>query len=207
MEREKSEIDLDRLTHMSITIQQDGRRLYLIGHTYPVKDQIRNGGGKWDPDRKAWYVGVARRQLAEQIVATCTAAPAQAQESLAEDAREIAGRATYHGRSCYVLGRVIRGRTQWDDEVAIIRSKLGKLKLASRDGARIWWAPESEVRIDRQYPRLTSIASLREYAAAAQEREARNGCGCSCHEADYCQCGRGFCHYHHDGCDRCGCEG
>lgn len=195
---------------MTIEIQQDGRRLYLRGNTYPVKDQIRSAGGKWDHDQKAWYVGVQRREIAEQIVSRCAAVPTppaeRPAETLAEDAREIGGRATYHDRPCYVIGRVVRGRTHWDDQVALVRSTSGKLKLASRDGARVWWVPESEVRVDKQYPRLASIRSLREYAAQAKDREDRNGCGCSCHESPQCQCGRGFCHYHHDGCDRCGCE-
>ena len=28
----------------------------LTGNTYPIKEQIRSAGGKWNPNEKVWYV-------------------------------------------------------------------------------------------------------------------------------------------------------
>ena len=164
-----------------ITLQEEGRRIYFVGNTYPIKDQIKGAGGKWDPERKAWYIGVQRREVAESIVTQVAAAPTtpaaengsgdqRPVERLAEDAREIAGRATYKGHSYYVLGRVVRGRTRWDDTIVVTQSQRGAYRLAYRDGSRIFWADGAGFTIDKTYPRLASIASLVKYAQEAKQR-------------------------------------
>ena len=51
---------------MTITIESRGRRHYLIGNTYPIKDTIRSAGCKWDPEAKAWYSG--KRDTVEGLV-------------------------------------------------------------------------------------------------------------------------------------------
>lgn len=51
----------------TITIQSEGRRHYLIGDTYPIKNAIRGAGCNWDRDRGAWWTG--KREVAEQLVA------------------------------------------------------------------------------------------------------------------------------------------
>lgn len=197
---------------MSITLQQNGRRLYLVGNTYPVKDQIREAGGKWDPDRKAWYVGVQRRERAEQIVAAVASAPTT--EAPRGDAQApgleatIVCRGTYHGRSYYVAGRVERGRTRWDDAVRAVESRDGsRVLLYFRDGSRQFWAPTAEVTTAHAYGqgRGSTIGAIRAYAERMRSAEAKGECDCSCHGGPQCRC-PGFCHLHHDGCDHCGCE-
>ncbi len=51
----------------TITIQSEGRRHYLVGDTYPIKNAIRGAGCNWDRDRGAWWTG--KREVAEQLVA------------------------------------------------------------------------------------------------------------------------------------------
>lgn len=51
---------------MTITIQSEGRRHYLIGDTYPIRAAARTAGCKWDPDRRAWWSG--KRETAERLV-------------------------------------------------------------------------------------------------------------------------------------------
>ena len=31
-------------------------RMYITGNSYPVKDQLKGLGARWDADRKAWWV-------------------------------------------------------------------------------------------------------------------------------------------------------
>lgn len=52
---------------MTITIKTEGRRFYLIGNTYPIKDAIKNAGCSWDKDKGAWWTGSKER--AESLVA------------------------------------------------------------------------------------------------------------------------------------------
>jgi hypothetical protein len=42
----------------------------ITGNTYPVKDQIKNLGGKWDADKKAWMVPNDKYEQALKLVAT-----------------------------------------------------------------------------------------------------------------------------------------
>jgi hypothetical protein len=51
----------------------------ITGNTYPVKDQIKALGGKWDPDAKGWRVSADKEEAAKALVfgatATQTATP------------------------------------------------------------------------------------------------------------------------------------
>lgn len=40
----------------------------ITGNTYPVKDQIKALGGKWDADRKAWMVPDDQADAAKALV-------------------------------------------------------------------------------------------------------------------------------------------
>ena len=45
----------------------------ISGNTYPVKDQLRAMGGRWNPENKAWMIPDDRAEDARRLVA---AAPA-----------------------------------------------------------------------------------------------------------------------------------
>ncbi len=51
----------------NIEIKSEGRRHYLIGDTYPIKNAIKAAGCNWDKDRGAWWTG--KRDVAERLVA------------------------------------------------------------------------------------------------------------------------------------------
>lgn len=134
---------------MTITIETQGRRHYLRGETYPLRAAIREAGGKWDPDAGAWWTG--KRDVAEQIAASAAATtsnpPAKAPGSdrgtrgdKVSDETVILARVTYRGRPALLLweGTTSRGRGA---------------KLASMDGARVFWADATEVTIVKEYAR------------------------------------------------------
>jgi hypothetical protein len=50
------------------------QKIAITGNTYPVRDQLRALGGRWDPARKAWLVPAGRADEARRLVA---AAPKQ----------------------------------------------------------------------------------------------------------------------------------
>lgn len=56
-----------------ISIQSEGRRHYLVGDTYALRDALRDAGAKWDPDHRAWWTG--KKEVAEALVARLGATP------------------------------------------------------------------------------------------------------------------------------------
>ncbi|KKN38758.1 hypothetical protein LCGC14_0750210 [marine sediment metagenome] len=109
--------------------------------------------------------------------------------------RVVRGRATYAGKTYYVLAEGISQRT-------------GKpyAKLAFRDGSRVFWAKNvADVEVVKRYNEPTSIDALRAYANRRRAEDAGEVECALC--TRYCTCGTDrFCTHHHDGCDRCGME-
>lgn len=87
-----------------IEIERIGRRSYLRGNTYGIKDALRAAGAHWDAEQRAWWIGsdAKARELAGQASA---AQPAEGQErereQLGDDAR-LAGKARYR-KGLYLL--------------------------------------------------------------------------------------------------------
>lgn len=214
---------------MGLTIETTGRRVYVLGDTYAIRDRLREVGCRWDPQRRAWWGGTAKREAIEALAAHVLAGDGgpQRDEAPGLDAT-VAGRAEYKGRTYYVAGRVARGRTHYDDHVEPITSRDGaRVLLYSRDGQRQFWArlwagpvgdvirvhdreqwsaPPDQAQIVKSYQRPTTIQRLRDYAAQRQA-EQRGEAECPVCQRN-CTCGTGrYCHHHHDGCDRCGAEG
>lgn len=159
----------------SIQISKEGRRHYILGNTYPVKDRLRGAGCKWDPARKAWWTGKAT--VASELAETLSGATESAPDSQPRNERPapgddavVAARATYKGRTYYVAGRVVRGRTAWDETVEqIITRDGGKTLLYFRDGSSSFWANRAVVDVVKVYGRPQTIGRLREFAAKARE--------------------------------------
>lgn len=51
----------------------------ITGNTFPVKDQLKALGAKWNPDEKAWMIAEGKAEQARAIVA---GAPASAPRSM-----------------------------------------------------------------------------------------------------------------------------
>lgn len=122
---------------MCIQIQKDGRRFYLVGNTFAIKDKLRAAGAHWDGDRKAWWT--SKIDVAEQFTSGSSGeVPSRPEgDTLTEDSK-IAGKATYKGKQ-YIL--------VWEGE-----TKRGRAcKLAFADGSKVFWAEASEVQIVKRY--------------------------------------------------------
>jgi len=159
----------------NISLQTEGRRIYVTGNTYPFKDQLKAAGAKFDGARKAWWIGVQKRDEIERAVAK--AEPKQAQQSNGggNTPREgldsiVAGRGKYKGRTYYLAGREERGRTHWDDGVVPVQTRDGaKYLLYFRDGSKQFWAAQELVEVGKIYQAPKTIRSLREYAECAKQ--------------------------------------
>lgn len=129
---------------MGIVAEKVGTRIYLTGNTFAVKDKIKSIGGHWDGDRKAWWVGSAKaneaQQLIESLAGNATTAPAG--ERTAQDPSEIrlTGKGEYKGRTYYLGSRTRDGL------------KVRCLTLPGADGKFLdFWAAVSEVRVVKTY--------------------------------------------------------
>lgn len=133
---------------MTVTIEKIGRRHYIVGNTYPIKDQLRSAGCNWDPDRKQWWTG--KSEVAERFAG---------KEVTGDDLRVI-GRANYKGKEYYVVwtGPTKYG-TGW--------------KLAFKDGSKVFWAKgvfgETPMWTKR-YEEPQTIGDLRAFAKRQQSR-------------------------------------
>ena len=126
-----------------ITIQPEGRRIYLMGNTYPIKNKIKGIGGKWDADRRAWWVGSSKRDKVESLVDSAPAPVASSErryDDKVSDDTKIIGRARYKGKDGYLI--LWEGMTKRGARAA---------KLAFRDGSKAFWADSSEIEITKTY--------------------------------------------------------
>jgi hypothetical protein len=80
----------------------------ITGNTFPVKDQIKALGGRWNPDEKAWMVPETKADEARSLVA----AGAVSQKTLNN----------YRPHKCVVCGTVERRNARGYSEVRIYRS-------------------------------------------------------------------------------------
>lgn len=157
---------------MGITFATQGQRVYVRGDTYPLREVLRGLGAKWDPEVRAWWVGRTRADALAQALeeAGRQNSHGSALGSAPGEDAVVAGRAEYRGRPCYLAGRVIRGRTRWDDEVATVETRDGgRVLLYSVDGARQWWGGREEVRVVKAYQRPQTIGGLRRFAERVRE--------------------------------------
>lgn len=166
-------------TEMSqVTIQKEASRVYFVGNTYPVKDQIKRMGGHWDGDRKAWWVGSAKLAEATTLAASLSGgngSTATAERPKVSDDSKLVGKANYKGRSYFVLWM---GRCQ---------SGAEKAHLTVLDGSIDFWADLAACEITKRYsPReyrgrteYATLGSIRRFVASQKSHEANGDQQCA----------------------------
>lgn len=114
----------------TIDLAVDGRRVYFLGHTYPVRHDIRNMGGKWDADRKAWWVGKAKLDEAKSLVSRIS--------RVIESAPASHGWAEIHGNTYPVRDELKGLGGRWNSERKVWEVPAAAYQRAKAivDGAR-----------------------------------------------------------------------
>lgn len=173
-------------------VEKIGRRFYLRGTPYEAKDRLKEAGCKWDPDQRAWWTSreETARSLLEEI-----SKPTRESGPPTEDPQStpVAGSARHGGQIVRLIGRILKGRTRYDDTITPVRSGQGAYLLCSRDGTRKWWANATEVEVVKTYARPTTVGKLLRFATQAQANggthpDACPNCGSTACSAAY---GRG----------------
>lgn len=151
---------------MTIEIEKQGRRHYLRNLPYELRHVAKDAGCRWDGAERAWWTGKA--DTAAAVVEAVSKAKAQPQpegEGIDPEAAVIQGRATYKGKTYYLL---LDG----------VSRKTGRpyAKLAFRDGSRVFWAQiPPNVEVVKRYREPMSLASLQRFAEKAKRDKAEYG--------------------------------
>lgn len=53
----------------NVKIEIVGNRAYATGNTYHIKDAIKKAGGKWDSEKKGWYVSASKEEALKKAIA------------------------------------------------------------------------------------------------------------------------------------------
>lgn len=119
----------------NITLQTEGRRVYIIGNSFPIKEQIKSAGGHWDSDRKAWWIGAGKKEEIEKAI---SGAPAEQKKEEEIYDGEVKGKASYKGKTYYVrfYGTTVKGES---------------FRLVTLDGKLSFWADAVNVEWVKQY--------------------------------------------------------
>jgi len=109
---------------MSMTLVEEGRRLYFRGAPYAIKDELKSAGCKWDADSKGWWMSAGRRAEAEALLARLEQASAEVNAELPPAS----------GSMVDVTGNTYP-----------VRDKLRALGGSWDAGAKVWRVPESRL--------------------------------------------------------------
>lgn len=154
--------DFVKLLEGSITVDKKGRRFYLRGNTYPIKDSLRSSGAKWDADERAWWT--SKQEVADKFAKAEDVKQDRNDSNEGENLRVI-GRANYKGKSYYVV---------WQ---GMTRAGFEGWKLAFSDGTKTFWTKQGEQPPTwvKSYDKPKTIRELREYAARAAKTKSQYG--------------------------------
>lgn len=146
------------MTNSNLTIEQVSRRLYVVGHSFPIKDCLKSIGCKWDGERKQWWIGTAKRNELQQ----CIDRGVKSLDTQDGSNVKVVGRATYKGKCYYV---VAEGFSK--------TSGKRYCKLCFRDGTGEFWVNDfDQLEITKRYRSARTITSLQAYANDVREAQA-----------------------------------
>lgn len=169
-----------------ITLRKQSQRIYFDGNTFAVKDRIKSIGGKWDADNKAWWVGAAKADAAEKLIAEiaeiASQPPSESQATTrsqrpASEVR-LTGKGICDGRSCF-LGPQTKDGT-----------KILILGLPKEDGSYFeCWVEIGKVEVTKTYePRefrgRTEYTTLGSIASFIRRQKNEGTRRVQCHECD-----------------------
>lgn len=124
----------------NITLQAEGRRIYVAGNSFPIKDAIKSAGGHWDGGRKQWWIGAGKKEEIERAISATEAPVTQDGErakETASDETQIRGKATYKGKTYFMMCESRDGESA---------------KLTTLDGKIVFWAKrENGMEVIKRY--------------------------------------------------------
>ena len=111
----------------AIELESCGKRVYVVGNSFPIKDRLKSAGCHWDGERRQWWIGANKRSEVERIVGSASGDAVESATENADDIKVI-GKARYKGRNYYV---------RWAGEC---RNGSYKARLVTLDAKIDFWA-------------------------------------------------------------------
>jgi len=162
---------------MSITIEPRGERVYLLGQTFAVKEQIKQAGGRWDGKERAWWFPIDQAEKVHALARTLCVLPATAAPEAGQNADKIylTGKGTYKGRT-YFLSNVTKDG-----------QRIRCVTLPDAQGKFIdFWVAASQVQIVKTYRqsgRLSggpmTLGSMARFVGREKDATARGAATCA----------------------------
>jgi hypothetical protein len=117
---------------VSLGTEVVGKRVYVTGNSYPVKDRLKAAGCHWDGDRRQWWIGLGKEAAIAAIVGGLNGT-----EVKEDSSRAVYGKVRYKDRSYYVIGTSSR--------------EALRLRLTVLDGSLDFWVDESLCQWEKRY--------------------------------------------------------
>ena len=146
-----------------IELKKEGRRVYVVGNTFPIKSAIKDAGGHWDADRKAWWIGAGKVAEIEKAIENASDAPKEPADP------EIMGKVRYEAKTGKVGTYFIawHGRTKNGDE---------RYRLVNFDGSVEFFADPIRVEVVKHYSEPMKLSSLRRFVESKKAVEKGGEC-------------------------------
>jgi len=163
---------------MATTIEQSGSRLYLVDLPFAAKGEAKRIGCHWDPDRRQWWIGTAKRDEATALVGRLNTRPAADDPAGSEDPnagkglpaaseaddRRVYAKVTYKGSSYYVIAE---------------SHQQGRCKVCKLSGVG-FWVDMTDCQLVKTYPgreyrgrtEYTTLGSIRRFVERQKRAEA-----------------------------------
>lgn len=135
------------------------KKIYLTGNTYPLREEIRAAGGRWDKDKRQWWCTPEQRPAMLALARRAKALPpkkpaARGQAALPDDDTKVIGEAKDLEQQAPVwlawMGRLTKG------------GNAGHLfaKLITRDGRKFFWKPAKKITVLRRFEMPLPLCGL-----------------------------------------------
>lgn len=115
---------------MSIDVTKKGDRFLIRGYTYPIKEELKKLGCKWDKVEQAWSTDSV--EVAKQLRDN------PPKETVALDATVVVAKARYK-----------------DNEYPVVHRKGEGMKLAFTDGKGVFWVKSGAEIIETYDPAIS----------------------------------------------------
>lgn len=149
-------------------VEKRGRRYYIVGDTYGIREELRDAGCHWDPAERAWWTG--KQEIAERFAQGSSGESSERSDPTVRDDQPLLGKVRYQAKSgkegtWFVAAKARSGR--------LLLTNLAADRVFWADPARCTWLKTYAHPDDRRYGRGTTLASIRDFLARKKAVERR----------------------------------
>jgi hypothetical protein len=134
-------------------------KIYLTGNTFPLREEIKAAGGRWDKERKQWYCTPAERPAMLALARRAQAMPPKrarrGEAAQPDDNTKVIGEALDPGDRKTLWWLAWTGRLTTGNNAGALFAKL-----VTRDGRKFLWKPAKKVTILRRFETPLPLCGL-----------------------------------------------